>query len=137
MSKLIRDSKITQEFVSRISHKSETDWRFSLNVFLMNFASELAVQLERKNISKSDLALLLGTSRPYITQLLNKKQNLRLETLFKICFAIGLVPEIELRETDIVKTFSSKMKEASSDKISISDTTQIESRIVAGFEHAR
>ncbi len=133
MLRLIHNSKITSEFADRISQKSNTDWEFSLNVFLMKFASELTRQMDQTNLSRANLAKLLGTSRPYITQLLKKKHNLRLDTLFKICFTVGLIPEIELRQINI-EDFSINAKKTESKIIHNQDKINIKPEIIPDYE---
>ena len=44
--------------------------------------------MEKKKISKSDLATALGKTKPYVTQLLNGSRNMTLRTLADIAFAL-------------------------------------------------
>jgi transcriptional regulator with XRE-family HTH domain len=91
--KFINKSRLTEEYSNRINEKSKNDWRFALDLFLLQLNEDISKQLERRNINKSQLAEIVGTSRSYVTQLLNGKPNLRFETFFKLCFSIGLIPK--------------------------------------------
>jgi transcriptional regulator with XRE-family HTH domain len=62
----------------------------------------------RKNMSKAQLAQMLGTSRSYVTQLLTGKPNLTLSTLFKICYTIGLKPVTRFETEPLVASVLEK-----------------------------
>lgn len=100
MPKIIRNSHITREYSGRIKEKAKKDWKFAFDSFMLEFSEEVAKQLTRMNVSNSQLAEILGTSRSYVTQILNGKPNMRLATLFRFCFLIGLRPEVQVLSND-------------------------------------
>ena len=58
-------------------------------------ASELISRLmEEQQVSKTDLARLVGTSKSHVTQLLSGSRNLTLRTLADLAFALGHKVEI-------------------------------------------
>ena len=61
-----------------------------------NVTEDLLVIMEDRNISKKDLAYMLGKSRSYVTQILSGSRNMTLGSLSDICFALGFKPEIKL-----------------------------------------
>lgn len=99
MGHFVRDSEITRHFRDRVEEKAESDWKFQASVFSLEFAETVAKQLDRKEMSRAQLAKVLGTSRAYVTQLLKGKTNLTLETLYKICHAVDIQPSIALTES--------------------------------------
>ena len=58
-------------------------------------ASELISRLmEEQQVSKTDLARLVGTSKSHITQLLSGSRNMTVHTLADLAFALGHKVEI-------------------------------------------
>lgn len=52
--------------------------------------------MEREGKSKADLAISMGRSNAYISQLLNGSRNMTLRTLADISFALGIEPRFEV-----------------------------------------
>lgn len=98
MGRFVKESEITRRFRERLEEKAESDWKFQASVFSLEFAEAIAKQLDRKDMSRAQLAKALGTSRAYVTQLLKGKTNLTVETLYKICHAVDIQPNIALTE---------------------------------------
>ncbi|MGD0037095.1 MAG: helix-turn-helix transcriptional regulator [Bacteroidota bacterium] len=94
MLRRIKDSSLKKEYSERINNRLTTDWKFALKIFQMELTEQILTELEKRNLSRSDLAAVLGVSRSYISQLLNGRVNLRSNTYFRLCFEIGLVPNI-------------------------------------------
>jgi transcriptional regulator with XRE-family HTH domain len=90
----IRNSSLKKEYTERINNKLKTDWKFALRIFQMELTEEILKELIKRNLNRSDLARLLSVSRSHISQLLNGKINLRLNTYFKLCFEIGIIPQV-------------------------------------------
>jgi transcriptional regulator with XRE-family HTH domain len=100
MLKRIKNSPLKKEYTERINNKLTTDWKFALKIFQMELTEEILKELEKRNLSRSDLANNLDVSRSYISQLINGKNNLRLNTLFKLCFELGIVPQISFNSRE-------------------------------------
>jgi transcriptional regulator with XRE-family HTH domain len=100
MSKFVKNSSLRREYTERINNKLATDWKFALKVFQMELTEQILKELEKRNLSRSDLAAVLGVSRSYISQLLNGRVNLRSDTFFKLCFEIGLIPNVNYSRKD-------------------------------------
>lgn len=100
MPRRIRNSSLKKEYTERINNKLTTDWKFALKVFQMELTEQILEELEKRNLSRSDLAAVLGVSRSYISQLLNGRVNLRSDTYFRLCFEIGLIPTINYSRID-------------------------------------
>jgi len=66
-----------------------------LKLMLMEHVSAV---MEEKNISRAELARRLGSSRAYITRLLDGSANMTVETLTRLSLALGCRLYIELRE---------------------------------------
>ncbi len=54
--------------------------------------------LEKRQLSKADLASRLGTSKAHVTQLLNGGRNMTLRTFAGIAFALDMIPAMALKE---------------------------------------
>ncbi len=78
---------------------SDTNQRlFAEESLIVDAAEEIWAAMERKGITKADLAGLLGTSKANITQLLNGSRNMTLRTLADISFALGHKISLRLSE---------------------------------------
>lgn len=70
---------------------------FHVQKVMMDFLRKVESQMERKNIRRTDLADLLGTSKAYVTRLFNfSTANFTIETMTRIALAVGLQP-VELK----------------------------------------
>lgn len=70
--------------------------RFYEQEALIGMATErLSEMMHEKDLSKADLARLLGTSRAYVTNLLSGRTNLTLRTLADVAVAMGYRVEIK------------------------------------------
>lgn len=61
---------------------------------LMDVTEELIHEMEKKDISRADLARLLEKPKSFITRLLNGDHNMTLRTLSDVCFALELTPRV-------------------------------------------
>lgn len=69
---------------------------FAREDLVYNVTEDLLVILEDLEISKKELARMLGKSRSYVTQILSGSRNMTLGSFSDICFALGFKPEIKL-----------------------------------------
>jgi transcriptional regulator with XRE-family HTH domain len=111
--KHIKGSKAEIEFAKRIEARTG-DWDFHFDEALLFLIEDILKQMEKGSITRSMLANQIGASRSYITQVLSGKPNLRLSTLFKICFALGVKPKIRLENIAIDDSKSFEMFESGS-----------------------
>ncbi len=92
--KYIRNSRIEREFAARKLER-ESNWPTYLDTVLLQATEEFAKKMNDRRISRSDLARMLGTSRAYVSQIMSGLPNMKLSTLFKLSFILGLRPIIE------------------------------------------
>jgi transcriptional regulator with XRE-family HTH domain len=93
MQSFVRNKKIEDEFKESIEC-GEKDWSLYTEKLLLDVREIIAQQMKRENISRADFAKLLNCSKSYITQLLNGDTNIKLGTLVKVLFALGVKPSI-------------------------------------------
>jgi transcriptional regulator with XRE-family HTH domain len=94
MPRFVRNSKVENEFRESIEC-GEKDWSLYTEKLLLDVREIIAQQMNKGNVSRADLAKLLNCSRSYITQLLNGDTNIKLGTLVKVLFALGVKPSIK------------------------------------------
>lgn len=84
------------------------DKLYAREELIYNVTEDLLVILEDLNISKKELSERLGTSKPYVTQVLSGSRNMTLGSFSDICFALGFKPQIKLpvQEEEIHNTES-------------------------------
>ncbi|TDN64281.1 helix-turn-helix domain-containing protein [Scandinavium goeteborgense] len=63
-----------------------------------NVTEDILIQMEDKDISKSELADKLGKTKSYISQLLSGSRNMTLRTLSDICFALNIKPTVTFED---------------------------------------
>lgn len=56
--------------------------------------------LEKKEMSKSDLAKSMGKSKAFVSQILSGSRNMTFRTFADIAFALNVKPMVELEEDD-------------------------------------
>ena len=78
-------------------------------VLITEVTESIWAALERSGVKKSELANRMGSSKGYVSQVLNGTRNMTLRTLSDICFALGKTPKFSIepaRHTNEWQTFS-------------------------------
>ena len=90
---------MTRELLTEWLDESPEHSRAFLEEGLILEATEaICAAMEKRGMSKAVLAGRLGTSKAYVTQLLNGNRNMTLRTFARIAFALNLTPEMALKE---------------------------------------
>lgn len=71
---------------------------FAREELIYNVTEDLLVAMEDADISKAELARKLAKGRAFVSQILSGQRNMTLGTFSDICYAIGVEPQIKLRE---------------------------------------
>lgn len=124
MARFVKNKQVQDEF-KRSLEIVEKDWSLNLERQLLDIREGIARQMERRSMSRSDLAKTLNTSRAYVTQLLSGSENIRLSTLFKVAFALGLKPVIQFKEEEdelLESFFGGRGHEKPTKQVSTSET---------------
>ena len=106
MQRYIQNKKIEDEFKESIEC-GEKDWSLYTEKLLLDIREIIAQQMNKSNINRADLAKLLNCSRSYVTQLLNGDTNIKLGTLVKVLFVLGVKPSFNYtyENIEILKMF--------------------------------
>jgi transcriptional regulator with XRE-family HTH domain len=100
MPKFSIDKGEARQFKKEIElRKASNDWRYLLEVQLLHMGETLTRCMEEQCISRTELAERLGVSKANISQILNNKRNIQLDTIYKIATALGLRPRLEFDRT--------------------------------------
>lgn len=89
---------------------------------ILEFTEQLVDAMEKKGIRRSDLARILGKSKPYITQILQGTNNFSLRTAATLALAVGMQLHVKLEEMPAeaeyapLKTFVKDCSAASADE---------------------
>lgn len=81
------------------AQSSTAYWR---DIAITDFVRDLHARMTRMNVSHAELAARMGTSRPYVTKLLNGG-NFTLETMVKLATALDGVVRVHIEDRDTVK----------------------------------
>lgn len=73
------------------------DVEFLLEKAILNFTEEICEQMEKKKVSRANLAKHLGVSRAFITKMLNGQPNLTIKTMVAIAHALDSEFHTQLR----------------------------------------
>jgi transcriptional regulator with XRE-family HTH domain len=102
------------DFLDRWAAESPENARLVAQERLITQVTEaLWQEMEEPGVNKADLAARMGTTRGYISQILNGSRNMTLRTLADICFALNRQASICLDgtgsdgwESEPVETFT-------------------------------
>ncbi len=75
----------------------QDDPDFILEGLLWDVTEAIARAMDRRGITRAELARRLGTTPANITQLLRGRRNMTLKSLARVAAALGVEPEIKLR----------------------------------------
>ena len=104
---------MTRELLHAWLNESPERSRVFLEEGLILDATEAVCEaLEKHDISRANLADRLGTSKAYVTQLLNGSRNMTLRTFAGIAFALDMVPQIELKDQNSSVAWEDSMEQA-------------------------
>lgn len=70
---------------------------------IMNVTEDLLVLMEKRGVSKAELARKLSKSRSYVTQLLDGARNMTLRSLADICLALDAEPALHISDANTDK----------------------------------
>jgi len=88
-------------FLKDIKYESE-DMKFYLQEELILEVTEcIAEMMQKKNVSKSNLAKKLGRTKGYITQLLNGNANMTLRTISDVMWALDSTMKVNAEPANI------------------------------------
>ena len=73
-----------------------------VSVPIDEFTEDVCELMEKQGVSRAELARRLGTSRAYITKLLDGNANFTLETMTKVAMALGTAVHVHLAPQDAV-----------------------------------
>jgi transcriptional regulator with XRE-family HTH domain len=105
----------------------EHDPEFLLQDAKLAFAEQLEELLERRHMSRADLARRLGTSRAYVTRVLRAEFNLTLETIIRIGlaldarFVIGLQPTVRRERGHVPESRSHVQRHPAADALCVGE----------------
>lgn len=68
---------------------------FAREKLIYNTTEDILIILEKRGISKQELAKKLGKSRSFVTQVLSGARNMTLGTLSDVCFELDLIATIK------------------------------------------
>jgi|SRR3989338_14827 len=78
--------------------KSLHSWKSGLYFDMLKFTEEFAKQAIARGWNRAALARELGVSRSYITQIFRVHPDMKLSTLYKLAFTLGIRPVVSFSE---------------------------------------
>ena len=75
----------------------EKDLDYQLETIILDLTESISRRMQKKNISRTELAKVLGVSPPAITKILKGNNNFTLKTLLLLANALDLKLEIGFR----------------------------------------
>ncbi len=134
MARFIKNKQIQDEFKQALE-TIEKDWSLNLERQLLDIRERISQQMQKRNMTRADLANMLNSSRSYVTQLLSGNENIRLSTLFKVSFALGLKPTIQFKdeEDELLQIFfHSRIHQERIRQLSESETVTFQEKFLKG-----
>lgn len=109
---------------------SEFDSEAAADFFKLNFTEQILTVMEEKELSRVDLARIMGCSKAYVSTLFSGRKNLTIESLMKLAFAVDKRLDFKLRDPIAQKNvanrpdwedFLSSMREINESLVSVSE----------------
>ena len=93
-------------------HVETTDFQMAdqRERLIYNVSEDLLVLMEDRNISKAQLAEMMGKSKASITQLLNGTRNMTLAKLSDLCFYLGVKPTVQIPDAEVGRVERAKRR---------------------------
>lgn len=85
-----------EAWIERQTKDRKARKRYEEERLILWTTERIAHEMEARDLSKSDLAEILGTSRAHITQVLSGSRNMTLRTLGDLAFACGMRADVRL-----------------------------------------
>lgn len=79
------------------------DLRIEQEALILEVTEALAVRMDDNDMSKKDVAAALGKPKAYVTSILSGERNLRLKTLAKVFYRLGLRVRVSVEPLTIGK----------------------------------
>ena len=101
----------------KLAEQYKDDPEYILEGLLIDINEQLVGEMERKKITRTQLAKQLNCSNAYITKLLNGTENLTLKKLLEVALALGKEIDIALkpRNADVKRFFHFSYKHISNE----------------------
>jgi transcriptional regulator with XRE-family HTH domain len=96
-----------REWIERQTATPEARREYEQERLVLWTTERIAEVMQQSELTRADLARLLGTSRANVTGLLSGERNLTLRTLADVCFALGYRADLRmepLRQGEFVST---------------------------------
>ena len=94
-------------------------WGFELAV--LQFADQVDAEMERRGMTRAELAERAGVKASYISRVLNNPENITLQTLFRLANALEMDVEIDLKARRAEQADKPRARRAqSSGKVAVS-----------------
>ncbi|MDO8690313.1 MAG: helix-turn-helix transcriptional regulator [Dehalococcoidia bacterium] len=93
-----QDDTTTDGWLDEYIKKYERDPDYVAEGLAIQIIEDVIRSMQRKGISRSDLASIMGVARAYITRMFNAPPNLTLRSIAQLALALGLNPEVRLSE---------------------------------------
>lgn len=94
-------AQLVQERWEEMVRQAQASPTYGLEGLLLAVNEQICEAMERKSISRADLADKLGVSRPWVTKLLSGNRNLTLKSLVCVANALDLCVDVMLLEQSV------------------------------------
>ena len=91
---------MTEHHYTELLHQIQDDAGFWAEVLISEFTEELARLMEAENISRAQLASLVGKKPSYITRVLDGNSNFTAMTMARLAHALGARVAVHLAPKD-------------------------------------
>lgn len=105
-----RPPVVNPDYAKRVAERVRQSplWGFELAV--LDFADRVDAELERREMTRAELAERAGVKPSYISRVLNNPENITLQTLFRLANALEMDVEIGLRARKAEKARKARVR---------------------------
>lgn len=101
----------TLEKFDRMVDEARETTSYWVEAAIIEFTMDIGRLMDEQGVSRAELARRLGTSRAYVTKLLDGNANFTLETMTKVAMALGGAVHVRVAPRDAVATGRKRAKE--------------------------
>lgn len=87
----------TPDWMKHLIKEAEQSLEYNLESAFLNFAEQVCMEMEKKEVKKAELARFLGKSRAYVTKVLSGTYNKNLTLRTMVSFAMALGKELDIQ----------------------------------------
>lgn len=111
------ESKTSSKRFAELFHRLAESEDYLIDALKVEIAEQIYAAMEQQNVKKAELARRLGTSRAYVTKLLQGNVNFTIDSLVKVARVLDCQLDIQLAYKHLERHWEQPHKEAPAGRV--------------------